>query len=189
MQGEILYKILNFLEDRITETFDFSDAFLSAGYGASFWKLESEHKKRKEKRVVYQQDREKRRRLQKYIYNLKKDGLIDQNSSNQFVLTKNGKDKLEFFKNQILINKNNYKKEVGDKVIIISYDIPVVFNKERNNLRDILKSLGFNLVHKSVWIGKVKLPKHFVTALEKLNILDYVEILEVTESGSLKSYN
>ena len=189
MKGDILYKILNFLEDRFTETFDFSDAFLSAGYGASFRKLDYEYKKRAEKRVDYQQNREKKRRLQKYISKLKKDGLIDQNSSNQFILTKNGKDKLKFFKNQILINKNNYKKEMSDKVTIISYDIPIVFNKERANLRDILKSLGFNLVHKSVWVGKVKLPKEFIVDLGKLGILDYVEILEVTKSGSLKSRN
>ena len=72
---------------------------------------------------------------------------------------------------------------------MISYDIPIAFNRERNILRDILRMLGFNLIHKSVWIGKVLLPERFVGDLIKLGILDYVEILEVAKNGTLKSKN
>ena len=61
------------------------------------------------------------------------------------------------------------------------------FNRERNILRDILRMLGFNLIHKSVWIGKVKLPERFIADLQRLGILEYVEILEVTKSGTLES--
>ena len=76
---------------------------------------------------------------------------------------------------------------MGDKVIVISYDIPVAFNKERNILRDMLRMLNFHLVHKSVWVGKVALSKRFIADLNRLGILDYVEILEVTKNGTLKS--
>ena len=72
---------------------------------------------------------------------------------------------------------------------IISYDLPVAFNKERNILRDMLRVLGFNLVHKSVWVGKVVLPERFVADLSRLGILDYIEILEVTKEGTLKPKN
>ena len=72
---------------------------------------------------------------------------------------------------------------------MVSYDIPIAFNKERNILRDMLRMLGFNLIHKSVWIGKVLLPDKFIVNLSKLGILDYVEILEVTKNGTLKSKN
>ena len=78
---------------------------------------------------------------------------------------------------------------MGDKVIVISYDIPVAFNKERNILRDMLRMLNFHLVHKSVWVGKVALSKRFIADLNRLGILDYVEILEVTKNGTLKSKN
>ena len=85
------------------------------------------------------------------------------------------------------LNRNLYKKKHGNKVVVISYDIPIAFNRERNVLRGLLKALGFNLVHKSVWVGKVKLPERFVSDLGRMGILEYVEILEVTKSGTLKS--
>jgi len=72
-------------------------------------------------------------------------------------------------------------------VVVVSYDIPIAFNRERNILRDMLRMLGFNLVHKSVWVGKVLLPEKFVADLSRLGIIDYVEILEVTKNGTLKS--
>ena len=71
--------------------------------------------------------------------------------------------------------------------IIVSYDIPVLFNRERDGLRNVLKVLGFKMVHKSVWVGKVKLPEQFISMLEKCGILEYVEILKVTKRGSLQS--
>ena len=79
-----------------------------------------------------------------------------------------------------------FTKEKGNTVIIVSYDLPIAFNRERDILREILKILGFNLIHKSVWVGKVKLPEQFIIALEKLKILSFVEILEVTKHGTLK---
>ena len=189
MKGEIIYKILDTLENRVMATFDFFDAIISAGYGASFGKLQYEHKKRLNRRLEYKLNREIKRKLQKYISKLKSSGLISENSSGQVLLSKRGKKKLAILKQETFINKHNYKKQENDKVIVISYDIPVTFNTERKILVDILKRLGFNPVHKSVWVGKVKLPKQFIIDLGKLGILDYIEILEVTKSGSLKSYN
>jgi hypothetical protein len=96
---------------------------------------------------------------------------------------------LDKFKNSPLLNKKDYERKIGESVVVISYDIPVAFNRERNILRDILRMLGFELIHKSVWIGKVLLPERFIVDLSKLGILDYIEILEVTKNGTLKSKN
>ena len=96
---------------------------------------------------------------------------------------------LAIFTNSFSLNRNLYKKQEGDRVTVISYDIPVAFNKERAILRDILSELDFHLVHKSVWVGRVILPKRFIADLNRMGILDYVEILEVTKSGTLKSKN
>jgi hypothetical protein len=38
-------------------------------------------------------------------------------------------------------------------------------------------------------VGKVFLPERFIKDLSRLGILDYVEILEVTKNGTLKSKN
>lgn len=188
MRGEIAYKILSFLEEKVITAGDLVGVFISSGYGASIGKIEYEFNKKALKRIDNQINRDKIRKIRKYLYKLEKEGFISKNSSEKINLTSKGKRKLDYFKNSFSFN-NKYKKEDSDKVIIISYDIPIAFNKERNILRDILRMLGFNIVHKSVWVGKVKLPKEFIIDLEKLGILDYIEILEVTKSGSLKSQN
>ena len=185
MRGEIAYKILDFLEDRGMATVDFFTGFLAAGYGASMGKMEYQHRMRNRARHSYQIDREKKRNLQKYIYKLKSQGFLSENFEGRIVLSGAGKKKLSLLRKNKILDRKQYRKEVSDKVTIISYDLPVAFNKERNILRDLLRLLGFKLIHKSVWVGKVKLPKQFILALEKLGIIKFVEILEVTKSGSL----
>ena len=187
MRGDLIYKVLDFIEDSARGTADFVDTFLSAGYGASLGKFQYLGNIKAEKRLDYQIDREKRRQLQKYIHKLKKDGLISLDQEGQFQLSAKGKKKLMLLKSNKPIDKDTYQKEVSDKVTIISYDIPEVFRRERKILRDLLLILGFNSVHKSVWVGKVKLPKQFIADLQRLGILDCVEILEVTKTGSLKA--
>jgi len=185
-----MYKILDFLEDKAMDASDFFDAFSGLHYDvtATLGQLEKQRRQRAEGRLNYQVEREQRRRLQKYLCKLKKDDLISENSSGKIYLSKEGRQRLSFLKQKQknIVNKNYYKKEIGDKVIVVSYDIPETHKRERNILRDILKILGFNMIHKSVWVGKVKIPKHFILDLEIMGILDDVEILEVTKSGSLK---
>ena len=147
--------------------------------------MEYQHNIRDQARHSYQINRERKRNLQKYIYKLKSQGFLLENPERKIVVSVKGKRKFESLKNDKIIDRKQYKKEVSDKVTIVSYDLPVAFNKERNILRDILRLLGFGLVHKSVWVGKVKLPKQFILALEKLGIIKFVEILEVTKNGSL----
>ena len=190
MRGEIIYKILDFLEDRATSTIDFVGAFLDAGYGASFGKLEYEKNKREDARIDYKLARDRKRNLQKYLSRLKSNGLIVEDSkTNKIHISSSGKEKLKLLKSEAVVKKESFEKAPGERVVIVSYDIPIPFNRERTKLREIIKILGFSLVHKSVWVGKVKLPKNFILALEKMNILDFVEIMEVTQSGSLKSHN
>jgi hypothetical protein len=189
MKGEIIYKILNSLGDVALDQVDFAHAFLRAGYGATGGKINYEFSKLQDKRIIKQIEKDKVLKFKNYLAKLKNNGLILENESKQIYLSEKGKKKLNKFKNSPLLNKEDYKKKIGEKVVVISYDIPIAFNRERNILRDILRMLGFNLIHKSVWVGKVLLPERFVADLSKLGILDYVEILEVTKNGTLKSKN
>jgi hypothetical protein len=189
MRGEIIYKLLSNLEERAIDMIDLIDVFISSGYGASMGKIEYEFSRKAVKRTENKRNKEKVRNIKKYLSKLEKNGLIIKNSINKIDITSKGKRKLNVFKKSFLLNKTQYKKEKSDNIIVISYDIPVAFNKERNILRDILRYLNFNLIHKSVWIGRTKLPKEFILDMEKLGILDYIEILEVTKNGSLKSEN
>ncbi len=184
MKGEIIYKILNSLGDVVLDQVDFVNAFLAAGYGATGNKINYEFSKIQDKRIRRQLEKEKISKFKNYLAKLKGNGLILENESKKIYLSEKGKNKLNKFKNSPLSNKENYKKKIGERVVVVSYDIPIAFNKERNILRDMLRMLGFNLVHKSVWIGKVLLPERFVADLSKLGILDYVEILEVTKNGT-----
>jgi len=189
MKGDLIYKILNSLSDTALDQVDFVNAFLKAGYGATGGKIDYEFRKIQDKRISRQLEKEKIQKFKNYLAKLKNNGLILENELKQIYLSERGKKKLTKFKNSPLLNKENYKKKMGEKVVVISYDIPIAFNRERNILRDILRMLGFNLIHKSVWVGKVLLPERFIADLSKLGILDYVEILEVTKNGTLKSKN
>ncbi len=189
MKGEILYKILNSLENGVIDYIDFANAFLRAGYGATGGKMRYELSKIQDNRINSQLNKEKIRNFKKYLSKLKSEGFILENNSKQIYLSEKGKNKLNNFQNSFPLNKNLYNKKAGETVVVISYDIPVAFNKERNILRDMLQTLGFNLVHKSVWVGKVLLPERFVADLSRLGIIDYVEILEVTKNGTLKPKN
>lgn len=182
----MLYKILDFLEDGTRDIGIFAAATIIAGYGASSAKIESEYRKLdagKEKRII---NRQETRDLRKYLSKLKSQGLIVENILGKVSISKKGKKKLRTHK---ILDSKFYKPRPSNKIIIISYDIPTPFNRERDILRGILKSLGFRMIHRSVWVGKVGLPRQFITALRTLRILKFVEVLEVTKSGSLKELN
>lgn len=187
MRGEKIYKILDFLEDKTTDMMDLVGAFLWAGYGASMGKIDRGFEKRNQKRRSYKINKVEKRHLEQYVYKLKADGLLQEDSSGQIKLSQKGKKKIKHLRKNRILNKDLYKQEIGSKVIIISYDLPTPFNRERDLLRSVLRVLGFRMIHKSVWVGKVKVPKKFVIGLKNLKILRYVEILEVTKHGSLKS--
>ena len=187
MKGSIKNKILDILEDGAMAIADFHNAIISAGYGASYGRLEYEHNKRVDRRHEYQIYREEKRRVNKYIYKLKKDGIICHNSTGKIMLAKKGKDNLFMNKQNNLPDNDYYKKEYSDRFIVITYDIPVTYNKERRRIGEILSVLGFNAIQKSVWVGKMKIPKEFIDDLKKKKLLKYFEILEVTKSGSLES--
>ena len=186
MKGDVLYNILDFLENRVWDQLNFFEAFFKAGYGASFSKLEYENRKLSSARDKYAYTRQEKRRFQKYLYALKKDKFIALNNEGQIAISTVGKKKLSLLKRDKILSSDNFKKGKSQRTIIISYDLPVRFNRERNRLREILRVLDFHPIHQSVWAGKSKIPEKLIQALEEAKILKYVEILEVTKNGSLR---
>ena len=67
--------------------------------------------------------------FKKYLSKLKSEGFILENSSKQIYLSKKGKNKLTKFKNSFYLNKDLYKTKPGERVVVVSYDIPIAFNK------------------------------------------------------------
>lgn len=83
------------------------------------------------------------------------------------------------------IPRNIYqKKKISDKIIII-FDIPESLKHYRNWIRHQLRSLGFDMLQKSVWVGTYQIPADFIHDLRECNVLRYIHIFKVTNPGSI----
>lgn len=196
MKGDITLKILEAAGELAINLFDLPAAIISAGYGASQGKIEYEMGEIKARRAVQnfreKEDRILQRRFSKMLTKLERDGLISKSKAknrneNIFRLTAKGKGKIE----ELRARKENYQpvlkyeKEDSPNLIIVSFDIPEAFRRKRNWLRAVLKNLDFSMVQKSVWVGKVKIPRLLLEDLRKYKMIGFVEIFEVSKSGSL----
>ncbi|MEK7496135.1 MAG: CRISPR-associated endonuclease Cas2 [Patescibacteria group bacterium] len=195
MKGEIILKILEVIESMVVGTADLLDVILSSSYGASYGKLDYKLSKRKRERESKTAERElKKQEKQKYynlLFYLKKAGLVEEKHKDRkkfFILTKKGKNKLILLKNKNneKLPKNFYEKEKNSKFTIVIFDIPEIERRKRDWLRMVLKNLDLKMIQKSVWMGKVKIPKEFLDDLFKLKLIDFVEVFEISKTGSLE---
>ncbi len=194
-KGEILLNVLEILEDRVVDSFDLLMAFLNAGHNVTSKNIDYQYSKikseRSKKDFLKQLTPQSKQKYYNLIYKLKKDHLIEEKIKEDkklFSLTSLGKSKLKILQAQIKskIPSTNYKKEVSGKLTIVIFDIPEKEKRKRDWLRSVLKNLGFQMIQKSVWLGKVKIPQQFLEDLNNLQIINYVEIFEITKTGSLK---
>lgn len=186
MRGEITLKILKCVKSASNETIDAAAAFLAAGYGASAKKLDYELSKRREARS----EREECQKFYKLLYKLEKDGLIKKTKRKKPIilrLTLKGEKILQLLskKKSATLPDISYEISNADKLIIVVFDIPESEKRKREWLRSALKNMKFRFIQKSVWIGKVKIPEAFLFDLGKLNLIDFVEIFEISKTGSL----
>lgn len=197
MKGEITLRLLEFIRDAAVGAADLTAAFLESGYGASYGKIMYEFEQRSNQRVngkelkidkkIFQQ------RFYNMLYKLKKDGLIEEavKSQKSFLkITLKGKQRINRLKErQIdLLPDSSYQKtnSKNDKFTIVVFDIPERDRRKRSWLRIALKNLDFNMIQQSVWAGKVKIPEEFINDLKELRLIEYVEIFEISKSGSLR---
>lgn len=129
-----------------------------------------------------------RRRVSEMLSRLKKQGLIGRVKTPtgfRFHLLEKGATYLEKSKT---FHPPNYHGEKGSTAKIVVYDIPEQERAKRRWLRLALLNLKFEMLQKSVWVGKGKLPKEFINDLVELKILQYVDILEVTKTGTIRKF-
>ena len=189
MKGKILLSALEVLKDCALSQIDFFEAVLASGYGASMGKIDYEFSKRQKARnaamSLEQESKERSKKLMNFIYQMKYDGLIREiKEKGKFKLSKKGKDKIKELKNKL--PDRHYPKKNQKNMVIVSFDVPERLRRKRNWLREVIKNLGFGMIHQSVWVGKIKIPEQLIFDLENMRILEYVEIFEVTKLGSLK---
>ncbi len=187
MRPETRLKILEFLEGSAELVEDLLSVF-TMPYRTSYSRMDYLLQKRHEEadRIV---SKRTRRSFHNFLYRLKKDGLItkmDRNKKTFFKLSPRGKEILQKLRSVILPSAKHENKEENTLKIVI-FDIPEKEKNKRDWLRSALKNLDFNMIQKSVWMGKSKLPEEFIRDLGQLNILSYVEIFAITKAGSLRS--
>ena len=195
MKGEITLKLLEHIKDFASDMTSLTEAFLSAGYGASSGKIRHKLNKIESEKTKHQLNKkeiaESRHRFYSMMNKLEKDGLIvklGKQSGKNFKLTSKGTQKIKQLKKRLetVLPDPDYSRQNHRNFVIVIFDIPEADRRKRVWLRSALRNLNFRILQKSVWIGKVKIPKKFISDLRELNMINYVEIFEISRGGSLR---
>lgn len=182
-KGEKMQKVLDFIGDRAVDILDIIEIQLTSPYNASKFRYASEQRERERKKQRLERDlrRQSERQIRKYVSKLKCDGLI-KNSEGKFCLTNKGKTKREELNRK---KSKDYEIKKSRNLIVVSFDIPKLFDQERDWLREILKILDFEMRHQSLWVGENKIPEELISDMEEKKILEFVDIFEVKRCGTL----
>jgi DNA-binding transcriptional regulator PaaX len=196
MRGDGILTILDALGNAACSSATLLDVFLSSKYGASTGRMQRafDEKQREQFRAVARSEKE----IREYhlFYNLvrylKQDSLIreEKRKGEKFLaITQKGMEKLKSLitrKESVLPPPTYSNKEGSSTMTIVMFDIPEKQRRRRAWLRAALRNIGCTLIQKSVWIGRVKIPREFLEDIKKLHLVEYVEIFEITKVGSLR---
>jgi|SRR3989338_5717933 len=178
-RGEKIKKILLALADGALATMEILDELWPTGFTRSHYT----NRKRafRNKTFDFAQEQE----FYNLLSYLKRHGLIEKkNNGNRtfWKITADGLNKLLKIKEKAL----DYESQSDGKLKIIVFDVPEEYKKKRRWLREALKILGFKMLQKSVWIGKNKIPEQFLFDLRQKQILQYIHIMEVGKTGTVR---
>lgn len=195
MRGDKTIRILQALKNTALDSKSLFEVFLSAGYGASLGKMKylmrAKDKEHKKDKALFEEFMREKQKFHNFIYYLKSDGIISETTSDSkkwYHVAEKGKRKLL----ALLISRDNiiplphYPKISNNTFTIIAFDIPEKEKKKREWLRTALGQLGYKAIQRSVLLGKTKIPQAFLNDLNKLRMIEYVEIFEITKTGSLR---
>lgn len=197
MKGDLTLKVLEFISHFAEDTLEQIEATLSAGYGASSRGIGYELSKIHSRKARQEAEREckkiQEQHMQDFICRLKRSELIEDapaGAKRPWYLTDKGKRKVfELAKRSERMGalpSSHYPKISSSQIIIVTFDIPEIIREKRNWFRAVLKNLGLKMVHKSVWMGRVKIPKELPEDLKKLGLIDFIEVFAISKTGTLK---
>ncbi len=138
--------------------------------------------------------RQEEKRFYILLAKMRRDGFIKKekfDGKNFWELTKKGLKHFEKIPGfpKIILPERKYKKEKSNDLTLVVFDIPEKEKYKRAWLRKYLVELGFEMLQKSVWIGKYQVPEDFIYDLKGLEILDNMHILKVHKTGSLINFD
>ncbi|MEK7640752.1 MAG: CRISPR-associated endonuclease Cas2 [Patescibacteria group bacterium] len=190
MRGEKLLKILELFENATYNAAGFFEAFITSTKVDRRPLVNFRFKEHVTFASGIRQRILEREKLSKYIHKLRKEGLVEFVNGGRGLLRLTAKGKIKignlkkFFVEAIPVKK--YSRITSANITIIGFDIPEKQSKKRHWLRRALKNLGFQMLQKSVWIGKISLPGELLEDLAKLGLLPYLEIFSVGQKGTIK---
>lgn len=88
-----------------------------------------------------------------------------------------------------ILPKYDTKRVWDNRIYLITYDLPINKNKERNKLRSFLKRIGCGMIQKSVWVtpyNPTDLLKQFT---QENNLDDLILISSLGKDGTIGSQN
>lgn len=190
MRGEKLLKALDIIETLTCNTAGFIAAVLTSSkynYAPMRNFRPKEHnslsiairKSAEEKRV--------RQRIYALISQLRDDGLI-RKVGDAWRITSKGRIKSRRLKSDLAnaLPSRIYSKAPSHEFVIVTFDVPEKFKSKRNWLRTSLRNLGFAMLQRSVWVGKVVIPENFLEDLKDIGLFNCVEIFSVGKAGTIR---
>lgn len=119
--------------------------------------------------------------LRTTLSRLRQRGLIVR-AGGEWEITKLGKKYI----NSLISRRNNIERNKNKaKNLIVAFDIPKKFERERRWLRAELLSLNFSMVQKSVWLGPSPLPKEFIENLNEFKLLPCIKFFKAEQADVL----
>jgi len=183
----ITAQILNFLEEGPRVAGEILDLFLT-DYATSYRRARHLTVRLDRASHIRTPDEAARHRLYDMLSKLRRDGIIERTPERRWQLTRKGREKKKSIaeRERNRLPQTDYPSQSTDKWNIVVFDIPEREKRKRAWLRGALYGLGFRLLQRSVWVGKVKIPEAFIRDLGEIHLSIYVEILSITTSGSLR---
>ena len=121
------------------------------------------------------------------LWKLRKQGLIEKQNKRWRITQKGKEHKIAILARwKIELPSRKYNPEKSEELKLVIFDVPEKERRKRVWLRYALLRLGFKRLQKSVWVGRVKIPESFLKDLNRINLLEYVEIFAITKTGSLR---
>ena len=75
------------------------------------------------------------------------------------------------------------------KNLIVMYDIPQDKKAEREWLRFHLRKFGYEMIHKSVWVGPSPLPEEFISYIKRIRLQRYLKALRLAKNYKATSFS
>lgn len=121
-----------------------------------------------------------KQRVYSVLSKLKKEGCLEA-IDQKWKITKFGLAKL----NRLIrgssraLPAGKYEAKKSRTVTVITFDIPENIHYKRDWLRSVLVNLGFTMMHRSVWVGKIAIPGGLIEDIKDLDVEQYIQILSL----------